>query len=73
METNLQTVTVNLVSGLCEEFHEGLRIYGNNVTECINNPFSYVQNEQQCVSNPSLNILIDFEPQSIYNIILSGQ
>jgi len=24
LETNLQTVTVNLVSGLCEEFHEGL-------------------------------------------------
>ena len=52
METNLQTVTVNLVSGLYEEFDEGLWICGNNVTESYNNPFSHVQNERRYVTNP---------------------
>jgi hypothetical protein len=72
LETNLQTGTVNLVSGLYEEFEEGLGICGNNVTESNNNHFSYVQNERGYVTNPLLNILIDFEPQPIYNIILDG-
>lgn len=65
-------MTVNLVSGLYEEFDEGLGICGNNVTESYNNPFSYVQNERRYVTNASLNILIDFEPQPIYNIVLDG-
>ncbi len=37
-----------------------------------NNPFSYVQHEEQHVTNPNVNILIDYEAQSIYNILVAA-
>ncbi len=33
-----------------------------------NNPFSYVQREEQNITNPNVNILLDYQVQSIYNI-----
>ena len=37
-----------------------------------NNPFSYVQHEEQYVTNPNVNILLDYEAQSIYNILVAA-
>jgi hypothetical protein len=37
-----------------------------------NNPFSYVQHEEQYITNPNVNILIDYEAQSIYNILIAA-
>lgn len=37
-----------------------------------NNPFSYVQHEEQHIINPNVNILIDYEAQSIYNILVAA-
>ncbi len=37
-----------------------------------NNPFSYVQHEEQYITNPNVNILIDYEAQSIYNILVAA-
>ena len=37
-----------------------------------NNPFSYVQREEQHITNPNVNILIDYEAQSMYNILVAA-
>lgn len=37
-----------------------------------NNPFSYVQHEEQHITNPNVNILLDYEAQSIYNILVAA-
>jgi hypothetical protein len=37
-----------------------------------NNPFSYVQHEEQYITNPNVNILIDYEAQSMYNILIAA-
>jgi hypothetical protein len=49
---------------------------GSNFFECgkgcpidfKNNPFSYVQREEQNITNPNVNILLDYEAQSKYNV-----
>jgi hypothetical protein len=53
---------------------------GSNVFNCgqgchidfKNNPFSYVQHEEQYITNPNVNILIDYEAQSMYNILVAA-
>ena len=37
-----------------------------------NNPFSYSQHEEQHVTNPNVNILLDYEARSIYNILVAA-
>ncbi|MGB9169224.1 MAG: N,N-dimethylformamidase beta subunit family domain-containing protein [Nitrososphaeraceae archaeon] len=37
-----------------------------------NNPFSYVQHEEQYITNPNVNILIDYKAQSMYNILIAA-
>jgi YHS domain-containing protein len=37
-----------------------------------NNPFSYVQHEEQYITNPNVNILIDYKAQSMYNILVAA-
>lgn len=37
-----------------------------------NNPFSYVQHEEQYITNPNVKILIDYEAQSVYNILVAA-
>ena len=37
-----------------------------------NNPFSYIQHEEQYITNPDVKILLDYEAQSIYNILVAA-
>ena len=37
-----------------------------------NNPFSYVHHEEQYITNPNVNILIDYKAQSKYNYLIAA-